>query len=496
MARLDVLSERVDTLAATVATTASAMAKKDGEIASLRRELQLRDEQIQALAARPQAPAAGDPRELQQLRETVAALSSERSTQGGSKQIDELTAKVGLLGQRLETLSTTVSTTAAGLAGRDGELANIRKRLETHDGTPAGATPTADPGIKRQLDELASTATGTKLRLDGQAAELESLKSQLAERQAAPADELRAMLTMLRARVESLDGLGAGVTQEALDDRLSETDEALAALSQRVEELGTGVESATASLSDKEHELAALHRHFMESSSRIETIVDDLRQALGAFPDTDPDALAVLTRRLDTTSAGATALANRVDRLEATHVDDLLTGLAERIDGLDGRVETVAVEIKRAKTLWPVALRSLEARLDDVAPPRPRDDETLDAPESPLEDEHEDDSDDLLAGLRDSLQAMENVAAELERSQDVWTGDAIPTPRTHRRRWPEERGWSRYARRTRRHTIMLRPLDTLLLTLGRHGSWARALMVYRALAVLAVSERPGRRSAV
>jgi DNA repair exonuclease SbcCD ATPase subunit len=421
VARIDVLGERVDTLAATVATTASAMARKDGEIASLHRELQLRDEQIQALAARPQAPAAGDPRELQQLREAVAALSSERSTQGGSKLIDELTAKVGLLGQRLETLSTTVSTTAAGLAGRDGELATIRKRLETHDGTP-----TADPGIKRQLDELASTATGTKLQLDGQAAELESLKSQLAERQGPPADELRAMLTMLRTRVESLDGLRAGVTQEALDDRLMDTDEALARLSQRVEELATGVESATASLSDKEHELAALNRHFMESSSRIETIVDDLREALGAFTDTDPDALAALTRRLDTTSAGTAALANRVDRLEATHVDDLLTGLAERMDMLDGRVEAVAIEIKRAKTLWPVALRSLEARLDDVAPPRPRDDETVSTPEPPAENEHEDDSDDLLAELRDSLQAMENVAAELERSQGVSTGDAIP----------------------------------------------------------------------
>ena len=136
------------------------------------------------------------------------------------------------------------------------------------------------------------------------------------------------------------------------------------------------MESATASLSDKEHELAALHRHFKESSSRIETIVEDLREALGAFPDTDPDALAALTRRLDTTSAGVTALTNRVDGLEATHIDDLLAGLAERIDGLDGRVEAVAVEIKRAKTLWPVALRSLEARLDDVASLRPRDDET------------------------------------------------------------------------------------------------------------------------
>ena len=59
VARLDVLGERVDTLASTIATTASAMAKKDGEIAACARELQLRDEQIQALAARPQATAGG-----------------------------------------------------------------------------------------------------------------------------------------------------------------------------------------------------------------------------------------------------------------------------------------------------------------------------------------------------------------------------------------------------------------------------------------------------
>ena len=36
---------------------------------------------------------------------------------------------------------------------------------------------------------------------------------------------------------------------------------------------------------------------------------------------------------------------------------------------------------------------------------------------------------------------------------------------------------------------MLRPLDTLLLALGRYGSWARARMVYRALVVLAAPER-------
>ncbi|HYI73814.1 MAG TPA: hypothetical protein VEW90_00985 [Gaiellaceae bacterium] len=37
---------------------------------------------------------------------------------------------------------------------------------------------------------------------------------------------------------------------------------------------------------------------------------------------------------------------------------------------------------------------------------------------------------------------------------------------------------------------MLRPVDTLLLALSRFRPWARSRMVYRALVVLAVSERP------
>jgi hypothetical protein len=37
---------------------------------------------------------------------------------------------------------------------------------------------------------------------------------------------------------------------------------------------------------------------------------------------------------------------------------------------------------------------------------------------------------------------------------------------------------------------MLRPLDTILLALGRYRPWARERMVYRALAVLALRQRP------
>jgi DNA repair exonuclease SbcCD ATPase subunit len=458
-ARLDVLMERVDTLAATVATTASAMAHKDGEIATLRRDLEARDETLAALVARTQSGSpAGDQAGLKRLEEAVASLAAERSKHGNTKQLEDITAKVGLLGQRMETLSAAVSTTAAGLAGRDGELAAIRKRLDSA-GPSATAAASTDPAVRSQLDELTSKAAGTTEQLDTQAAELAALKERLERRdtdQHAPAEELRAMLTTLRTRVESLDGLRAGVTEEdlderltetndalasfakridalaesveaatglgdeehELDERLTETNDALASLAKRIDALAESVEAATTGLGDKEHELAALHRHFVESSGRVETIVGDLREALGAFPDAGPDTLAALDSRIGAAAAGLASVTSRLEQLESARTDDRAGDLVERIDALDGRVAALADEISRAKTLWPVALRSLEARLDDVAR-RPADlsvspatpDATGTVPE------------DLLAGLRDSLHAMESVAAELERTSEAHTDD-------------------------------------------------------------------------
>jgi chromosome segregation ATPase len=422
-ARLDVLMERVDTLAATVATTASAMAHKDGEIATLRRDLEARDETLAALTARVQSGSpAGDQGGLKRLEEAVASLAAERSKHGNTKQLEDLTAKVGLLGQRLETLSAAVSTTAAGLAGRDGELAAMRKRLDSA-GPSATSVASTDPAVRSQLDELTSRAAGTTEQLDTQAAELAALKERLERRDAeqqAPAEELRAMLTTLRTRVESLDGLRAGVTEDELDERLTETNDGLASLAKRVDDLTESVDAATTGLGDKEHELAALHRHFVESSGRVETIIGDLREALGAFPDAGPDALAALDSRVDAAAAGLASVTSRLEQLESAPTDDRAGDLADRVDALDGRVAALADDISRAKTLWPVALRSLEARLDDVAR-RP----AVHGPNPPAPDASGTEPEDLLAGLRDSLHAMESVAAELERASEPHTdGDA------------------------------------------------------------------------
>ena len=431
VARIDVLMERVDTLAATVATTASAMAKRDGEIASLRRELQTRDDALQGLVAQARAgsPAADDGK-LRALEDAVAAMTSERSKGGSSKQLEELTAKVGLIGQRLETVSTTVSTTAAGMAAREGEIATIRKRLDSAPAIVTGGTP-ADPALKQQLADLSEAVASMKLSMDAHAAEVATLKTQAEQRAAEPdrpSEELSAMLAALRTQVEALSGLRTGVTDEQLDERLADTDSALARLSERIDELSRSVESAATNLADKEHELAALHRHFTESSARIEAVVDDIREALSAFPDMGSSAVEELATRVERMESAAREAAEA----RSNGTDDL----AHRIEVIDRRLATVATEVARAKTLWPVALRSLEARLDDAVSHAHRD-----QPESPsttddaasTTDVPADPSDDLLAGLRDSLHAMETVAAEMARASDALSpaDDDEEAPETH-----------------------------------------------------------------
>jgi chromosome segregation ATPase len=338
-ARIDVLTERVDTLAATVATTASAMAKKDGEIAALRRDLEARDQALQALAAQVRsaanAPAAGgaaiDANELRSLRNAVASLMKDRSE--------------------------------AGVAGGV-ELATTVRQL------------------KERVDQLAAAAKSDR-----------------------HSDELRVMLTSLRSQVEAIGDLRSSAIEQQLGARLAGTDEALGELRARIDALASSVESATSSLAEKENELVALHRDITESSERVETVVQDIREALSTLPEPG--------------SAAVDEVAARVERLEQLVRDVAgarargVEELSRRLDILEPRVTTVATEIAHAKTLWPVALRSLEARLEDAVHHHRAGSPGTEGASDAAPD------DDLLAGLRTSLEAMESVAAEMARASDV-----------------------------------------------------------------------------
>ena len=373
MARLDVLMERVDTLASTVATTASAIAKKDGEIAGLRRDLEARDQTVQSLVAHAQATRASaespgaDVNELRSLKNAVASLMKERAD-GGSTHVEQLGASLRSLAQRVEEISSAIATTAA-----DGA---VDERIET---------------LEARLVSLHAT-------VERHASEPDR-----------PSDELIEMLGTLRSQVEALGALGSGVTQAQLDDRLADTEDALGQLAERIDSLAEGVESATTSLGSKERDLVALHRDFTESSTRIESIVDDIREALSALPEPDSASLDDLAARLERIESSARKAAETNARTAAE--------LTSRIDAIDQRVAAVAAEVARAKTLWPVALRSLEARLDDaVHVHRP---EPAETDENGRPSHHAEPADDLLAGLRDSLQAMESVAAEMARASDT-----------------------------------------------------------------------------
>ena len=377
-ARVDVLMERVDTLASTVATTASAMAKKDGEIATLRRDLEARDQTVQALVAQAQATRATaespatDVNEIRSLKNAVAALMKERAESSSSALVGDLAASVRALGERVEELSGTVSAMPAGTG--------------------------VDPPLEERVDALDAQLAAVRASIERRASEPDR-----------PSDELVAMLATLRSQVEALGGLASGATDERLDRRIADTEDAVAHLAERIDSLATGVESATRSLAAKEHELAALHRHFTESSTRIESIVDDIREALSALPEPGSASLDDVAGRLERIEA-STRKASETNARTAGE----LTG---RIDVIDQRVAAVAAEVSRAKTLWPVALRSLEARLDDAVhghgPEPSATDRTSSTspPDGP--------ADDLLAGLRDSLQAMETVAAEMARASDT-----------------------------------------------------------------------------
>jgi predicted nucleic acid-binding Zn-ribbon protein len=393
-ARLDVLMERVDTLASTVATTASAIAKKDGEIAALRRDLDARDQTLQALVAQArqaQSPATGaavDANELRSLKNAVAALTKEHA-EFNHAPVAQLASDVRVLAQRVD---------------------------ELVEASP-GSAPEVDPALAQRVDAFAR--------------DLESLRASV-ERLAAephgPSEELLAMLATLRSQVEALGGLTTGASGEQLEHRVAATQEALQELSERLDTLAVTVESAVSSLGDKEHELAALHRHFTDSGARIESIVDDIREALHALPEqgaTSVDELATRLERIETATRKATEASART-----------AGELSGRIDVIDRRLATVAEEVSRAKTLWPVALRSLEARLDDAVHSLPHEAQARGAtPEAHAEHAP---ADDLLAGLRDSLQAMETVAAEMARASETLSPQDAGTPVEDSREEPEE----------------------------------------------------------
>ncbi len=305
--RVDVLADRVATLSSTVNTAAAAHAASEGELASLRRELEQASAKLEA-AIRENA-SSGDAPALEELRSAVAELSGKRS-RGSDADVADLRAKIDYVGERVDTLATTVASTAAGLAGREGEVVALRRSLD-------------DVGV--QLAQLAA-----EVRRDHGGIQDVELQARLQEVTAAQ----REAETQLESRLQSLD------------ERLQA----------RVAEVTAKIDGASRDFAANELELAALKRHLEETAARVESAVREVREELprSVSPAELDERLAPLLGQLETIAARAhdadAAATERLER-ELDRISDVERRLAAadlRLEGAERAAETAAAEARRA----------------------------------------------------------------------------------------------------------------------------------------------------
>lgn len=301
--RVDVLADRLATLAGTVSATASALAGRDGEIAVLRRELSRGQAALET--ATRELHRTGAAADLAELRNAVAALSVERDARRSGNRRDEvMPAQAEVLAERIDTLAKTVATTAAGLAGREGELATLRRSLD-------------DRGA--QLDAVAA--------------------------------ELRRSFAALSAQVAGHDGgTSEGERATALEERVAGLGAEIGSLAMRVDAIAILLEragsSSVAATSDLTARLDAVESKPDDVElDRIHAVVDGLRMRLAGY------------ERELTAGAGSHDVVARIDEL------------ARRLDSLEqsgGAAGSVAILPIAGEGRFRVELRALELRLEDA----------------------------------------------------------------------------------------------------------------------------------
>ena len=124
--RVDVLGDRLETLATTVGTTSAALAAKDGDLVAVRKELAAAVTRMEALAT--DVKQASRDRDVE-LRKAVDKFSADHAKRKRSERDPEVDRKLAYLSERVDTLSTTVNESAAARA--TSRLSDARPRPPT-----------------------------------------------------------------------------------------------------------------------------------------------------------------------------------------------------------------------------------------------------------------------------------------------------------------------------------------------------------------------------
>jgi chromosome segregation ATPase len=339
----------------------------------------------------------GDAKTLKELAKALEAWNKH-----DPKLEKRLTERVDVLADRFATLSETVNTTAAALAGKGGEIAQLRRELEegnarieslVRDLRQGGTSPDvaelrkaiatlsteriggADDRrvdaiasdidvLSQRLDTLSKTVSTTASALAGKEGELASLRSRLEDgdvRADSLVAELRTTVAQLSHQVASIDDRPGGDPQAA---RLFESH--LLDLGARVEQIGEGLDAVSASVATttagveaNETELADVRYRFEEASARIEAMLAELGDVRATVPDAGPvdpeveDRLAVLAAQIDELSGSLVHLDEEAalrtrDAIAATlELERLLDSVTHRLGEVERAHAGAAAEVER-----------------------------------------------------------------------------------------------------------------------------------------------------
>ena len=403
----------LNALAAAVASTSERLDARDAELETLERRFHEASTRVDTLADSVSARVSGAEEQLSAFRTHVeeggVRLNAGRRRCEHERaprrdvELETLERRFHDAGTRVDTLADSVS---ARVSGAEEQLSALRAHVE-------------EGGV--HLNSLAAAVASTSERLDARDAELETLERRFHEA-STRVDGLVGELS--RALAEFPDPAS---TKQALESRLNELDRVRVNDRVRVEELADRLESSVATLAGRAPEIEELDRRLDDLVTRIDAVDDDRAGAsnemarLAAILEVEragvrsrleslaaaqesrtgtvsadelEESVAGFAGRVEAIEHEREALAARVSRLasafdtERTSFQTQLEALAaalswasprssvdERLEELDQRMRdlerdstAVASRVSQATTLLPTALRSLEARLDEIAP--------------------------------------------------------------------------------------------------------------------------------
>ncbi len=308
--KVDVLADRIETVAKTASTASAAGAAKDGEIAQLRRELEV--SLVRVDAAVQEARRGPDSSELAEVRRSLDELSKlakQRLPRGLEGRVEELAAKFALVSQRVDSVSSTVSTTAAGLAGRDGDVNALRRAFEVErDRTTAELAE-----LRRGIDTAAMS-------------DLRQAFKELADEMSRRQHSNQNLIGQAGARVDALAG--------------------------KVDSLSSAVEASASRVSGAEEGLSAFRTYFEDARGRLNALLAEHRQTLAtlstqttALEEADAETSRVVEERLAEVGEKLDRVAGRLEAAErrngeaAGALDDRISAASDKIDELVERLD-------------------------------------------------------------------------------------------------------------------------------------------------------------